>query len=114
MRSRDAVTVAIIVLAVVAIAAVALHDDGPEWRISYDTGGGVLPDWAPSGYDTWDVMELPEPEKDGFVFMGWEEVCFRTGPPRAMTPGMSSNFRSRRWTASSSWDGISTMGSRSQ
>ena len=71
MRSRDAVTVAIIVLAVVAIAAVALHDDGPEWRISYDTGGGVLPDWAPSGYDTGDVMELPEPELDGFVFMGW-------------------------------------------
>ena len=30
MRSRDAVTVAIIVLAVVAIAAVALHDDGPR------------------------------------------------------------------------------------
>ena len=71
MRGRYVALIAIAVVLVAAAAVWCMSDDGPEWTITYDTGGGELPAGAPSGYDTGDEFDLPEPVMEGCVFTGW-------------------------------------------
>ncbi len=71
MRGRYVALIAIAVVLVAAAAVWCMSDDGPEWTITYDTGGGELPAGAPSGYDTGDEFDLPEPVMEGYVFTGW-------------------------------------------
>ena len=57
----------VIIAVVIAVAGVVLmtDDDAKSWSITYETGGGQLPEGSPTGYTEGDSFSLPEPVMDG-------------------------------------------------
>ena len=84
----------VIIAVVIAVAGVVLmtDDDAKSWSITYETGGGQLPDGSPTGYTEGDSLHLPEPVMDGHVFMGWFSDPELTDPVQSIAPGMSGDL----------------------
>lgn len=62
---------AVAIAAAILISASAVLYISESWDLDYDTDGGILPPDAPSSYKRGEDVELPTPEKDGYVFLGW-------------------------------------------
>ena len=47
-----------------------------NYTLNFDTNGGTFPQGTtvPNSYTVEDTVNLPEPEKQGYVFVGWKEV----------------------------------------
>lgn len=90
---RGAAAAFLVALALVVVAAVILiRDEEPTWSITYETGGGQLPDGSPTGYSEGDEFPLPEPVQEGFVFLGWFSDSGMTAPVPSISPGMSGDL----------------------
>ena len=92
--ARPAAVLLIVVAVVIAVAGVVLmtDDDAQSWSISYETGGGQLPEGSPTGYTEGDSFSLPEPVMDGHVFRGWFSDPDLTDRVQSIVPGMSGDL----------------------
>ena len=61
----------------------------PRYNITYELNGGTMPETNPTSYTAMSQVEIEEPTREGYVFLGW------TIPDMEMEPESYINFEGR-------------------
>lgn len=88
MKTRTAAAIVMFIIIAAASSAYIFHELR-TWDLEYDTDGGTIPADTPSSYRRNSPVDLPEPVRPGYVFLGWH---LDSGEAISSTRGMTGDL----------------------